>query len=1083
MAESLLVGTFLSYLVSLAAGMRQEAISEARQKKESDKLARDTARIQAIQDRRSLEEQLRLVGTNVARTLDKLGEGERERRLFDLLTDDVFQGELADWLVAWDPAQRKEAESAVIESLGRVLGQSGEAIEQVRRFKTEYMPLVEKALFQKPVLARWRLTLGMSAAIERIDDLGRIVLERGDEVKETLAAELGAIHHRLTQMSGQVRELDHAIARRYTEEQRRAAVDRYRELALEAFDIVDLANLPESDRHMAAKELTLRRLYVPLRVSVEIRAEGELTDEALAGIEARRDAVRHGAAERESDSIKRSPVGERLAEGRRLVVLGDPGAGKTTLLRWIATAYLLRLKQDPAFHDIPDVVTLPDSDWLPILVRCRDLDAASLSGAFDDVFRQTFRKSEMSEAETEALQAVLREMFAEGDALLLVDGLDEIATPAERASFCRQIERLHIAYPNAPIVVTSRIVGYREMGYQIGRGRGSFEHLTVADFSKEDKDDFARRWCEVVESPERRKKVATELIHDVHSTDRIERLTGNPMLLTTLALVKRKVGKLPTRRADLYNEAVQVLLNWRSEVDEPINSHEAIPQLEYLAYEMCRQGRQRLREDEVLDLFEGIRRDFPNLRRLRDHPPAEFLRLLERRTGILIESGRVKHEGLETAVFEFRHLTFQEYLAGRALAYGRFPGRVKGRGVAENVAPLAGQTQEPGAEYAEKGHVVTENWREALRLCVSCREDDAEEVVLAILEPREGEDRKTVTRARAIMAALCLADEPNVGDDVARHVLTAFAKQISEKDGHRSPAEDAAMQLGESEWGQELLRSLAWEFRARQSPRHREPVGWLCSCVGAAQLDSKDLEVWLNRQLPILTADDSVEAIQAALVMVQLAFEQRAPLIPGLIDGLMRMLEGAGAHPAAWALSWFSHDVHDFSARAWRPSEGQLETILQVISDNEADKGAAVWIIHILGFERYCPAINVINRRLHDGEELVRKSAAKALGNMSDPQAMEVLLAIHDEPERRVRESAVSGLKYTTDDEIDRTLLSKYLTDHSWSSLDPKQAVDLERVEQAAQKLKLPIAEVRRRYEGWSKRSHGLIRLAWSNEE
>jgi hypothetical protein len=43
---------------------------------------------------------------------------------------------------------------------------------------------------------------------------------------------------------------------------------RYRDLALKACDIVDLANLPEDDRHLATRELELRRLYVALRLGV-----------------------------------------------------------------------------------------------------------------------------------------------------------------------------------------------------------------------------------------------------------------------------------------------------------------------------------------------------------------------------------------------------------------------------------------------------------------------------------------------------------------------------------------------------------------------------------------------------------------------------------------------------------------------------------------------------------------------------------------------------------------------------------------------------------------------------------------------
>jgi hypothetical protein len=79
------------------------------------------------------------------------------------------------------------------------------------------------------------------------------------------------------------------------------------------------------------------------------------------------------------------------------------------------------------------------------------------------------------------------------------------------------------------------------MGYRIHAG---FEHLTVAELSRQDKDDFARRWCNLTEPIERRETAAEELIRDIHSRDRIERLTGNPMLLTTMALIKRKIGRL-----------------------------------------------------------------------------------------------------------------------------------------------------------------------------------------------------------------------------------------------------------------------------------------------------------------------------------------------------------------------------------------------------------------------------------------------------------------------------------------------------------------------------------------------------------
>lgn len=177
---------------------------------------------------------------------------------------------------------------------------------------------------------------------------------------------------------------------------------RYREVALRAFDIIDLANLPENDRHLATRELELRRLYVALQVEVEAPSEAEMGEADLLGLERRRAARLSrtwgvpGPFWREG--TLRVPVGERLGATRRLVVLGDPGAGKSTLLRWLATAYLLRLGQDPDLVQLPDSATLPAEDWLPVLVRCRDLDPVEVTGSLDEALRRGLRKLDSGQA-------------------------------------------------------------------------------------------------------------------------------------------------------------------------------------------------------------------------------------------------------------------------------------------------------------------------------------------------------------------------------------------------------------------------------------------------------------------------------------------------------------------------------------------------------------------------------------------------------------------------------------------------------------------------------------------------------------
>jgi hypothetical protein len=633
------------------------------------------------------------------------------------------------------------------------------------------------------------------------------------------------------------------------------AEQRYRELALESCDIIDLANLPENDRHVATRRLDVRRLYVPLRVRVEAEAGAAAGETELEAIEKRRAAAMRASPGAAEELVS---VGERLGKARRLVVLGDPGAGKTTLTRWLATAYLLRLRQSPDWQDLPDVATLPDEDWLPIVVRCRELDRLAVGGALEDVLRHTLRKAEMTDAEADALRDVLREKLKSGQALLLLDGLDEITDPAARARFCQQLESIHVAYPEAPIVATSRVVGYREMGYRIGRG---FEHVTVADLSKEDKDEFARRWCELVELPERQAAAAAELIHDIHSSDRIERLTGNPMLLTTMALVKRKIGRLPGRRVDLYANALQVLLNWRSDVDAPLDDREAVPQLEYVAYEMCRRGVQQLRRDEILELFDRMRDEYPRVHAARNHTAEEFLRLLERRTGLLVEAGHTRHLGRLVPVYEFRHLTFQEYLAALALVDARFPGHREGSTLAENIAPLAAQLSEVEIPlFEEKELAVNESWRETLRLCTaSCHDEDVDGVVSAILNPLEDEDEGLSMRPRAVQAALCLADEPNVSEEVAQSVLRTLVLHIGGRDGDsfipRTTLETAVYDLSNSQWAAALRLALIERF-ADEDEVIRKKVGAFCS-ISCELSPPNNEEVFKRFMCELAVTDDS----------------------------------------------------------------------------------------------------------------------------------------------------------------------------------------------------------------------------------
>lgn len=1005
----IIVGSLLSYLISLAAGMRLDAMAKKRKKKLNNALNENKEQLQRIQDVRSFKEQLKLVTPDIKQIKKEFEITENEKPLLSLFTREDFQDGLARWLSAYKPDEKKEIQKSITEKMVKALRDGGASEEKVKEFSAKYFKLVERQVFNIPALSEWRLTIMFNAVLEEMVELKSVVRDDGDKTREDIKEKINETQDILV-------KIVHKRAERFTDEERQKALERYRELALESLNIIDLANLPESDRHVATNKLEIRHLYVPLRLTLEFDPQADPSEEEMEKVEKRREADRLRLAgwttsdldrEKEKERRKRVSVGERLQISKKLVILGDPGAGKTTLIRWMATAYLLQLKQDVSFRELPDVATLPRGDFLPIVIRCRDLPRSGEFDTLDDVLRETFRKNMLPDDVAAALLAATKDLLAEGKGLLLVDGLDEIGDPSVRARFCEQLERIHIAFPQAFIVVTSRIVGYREMCYRIGRG---FEHLIVSDFLKEEKDEFADKWCKAVEPPERREKATEELKTAIHSSDRIERLTGNPMLLTTLALVKRKVGKLPNRRIKLYEEAVEVLLHWRSEVDEPIDSDEAIPQLEYLAYEMCSRGVQQIRKDEVIELFEKMREEFPNLRAAKNHDPEEFLQLLERRTAILFGAGETTHGGRSLPVYEFRHLTFQEYLSALALVDGRYPNRDRDKSLAEQIAPLAGQIRESEGRLREE-HEVTENWREVLRLCIACcNDDDVDNALLAILNPMENEDNKITARPRAVLSALCLADEPNVSDVVANKILKKFANQVGSGDGSGgvlTTVDTAAMELAGTLWEERLIKSLLEGFLRRKSKRRGYPGG-LCGMVRteSAPEDSALFSAWLHNQVEKLNSGSKIYKIDAAIAISLLAYRRKVKLVPGMIAGLLSMLKESNAikHAGAWAIAWLV--LNDI----WKPKEKESKLILAIINDPKIEPPTLDWLIEAIGKSGLSGIVEALVEKLEDKDSYIRKAAAKGLGKISDTRSVEPLVGRLEDEDSDVRDAAAKAL-------------------------------------------------------------------------
>ncbi len=983
-----LLGALLAYIIGLAANERTGAILKRREARLNEELDNEEALRRALASHRSLRDELRGACVELARNRDHLGVTPQEEPLWRLLSDHIFQADLAEWLMAGGIAEGNVAKERLIRTMEGVLAQGDASPEQIDFLKTGYFEALDKVILSHPTLAHWRHQLSL----------------------DYLRQQVAVLRARADEAAGQ-----------YSPERQKSALDRYCEMALAAWDIIELGNLPEGDVDIVAQKLLLRQLYMPLRIKVEATNRAKGDDAALANIEEQREAHRQreaGHRSSEAPDESRNPVGERLGVSRRLVVLGDPGGGKTTMLRWMATAYLLQHKGDPAFDQIPDTSTLPNDHWIPVLIRCRDIGPDDLCRCFTDFLRQHLHKSELNPDEADVMQAVILDRIANGEALLLVDGLDEINDPSVRMMFCQELERTAVRYPDAHVVVTSRIVGYRDMPYRMGSG---FEHGVIADLNREDKDLFARRWVNVTEqhqTTEERAKRAEELADAFHSNDRIERLTGNPMLLTTMALVKRKVGKLPNKRTKLYAEAVAVLLNWNPRYHQIIEEDEAFPQLEYVAYAMCQRGVQRLTQDDILDLLDKARTEYPSIRAIRQRPAKAFLEHLEARSSILIKSGGIwdKNKTQEKAAWEFRHLTFQEYLAARALIDGRYPDRDRSKSLAEEVAGLAGAVEASGSRLAP-GMLdevqVPESWREALRLVVAdCRGDDVDDVLLAILNPMEGEDAAKTGRPRAVLAGLCLADEPDVSDQVAERVIAVFAGSVEVKDAddfRRTILGAAAIELGRSMWVHQVKQCLIEEYCTRPAEQRWSPgcLWGIVEVAGWARSDAESPDRFAEL-VQRLSSGDRTEELSAALTVMLAAYNRKAVLTPGLVDGLIALLEvdRLRTNAASWALMWLAH-----KEGTWSPNEAESTRLIAVLDATADDeKTTARWLATILGHSGDKRAVQRLLAWFDDPDKYVRDAVARALGELGFKEAVGPLSARLDDPDVLVRGSVVKTL-------------------------------------------------------------------------
>jgi len=351
-----------------------------------------------------------------------------------------------------------------------------------------------------------------------------------------------------------------------------------------------------------------------------------------------------------------------LKTDKYIVVLGDPGSGKTTLLKYIALIYSRGLKKVYEKFGFEKCL-------LPVIVPVSGIYSQTENKSFVETISDYYKIQGI-----ENTKNFIKENLDKGKCMVLLDGLDEIPAHQGRFSIARNIENFMRRYSNNRFIITSRIIGYEKIN------RDSITEYYVSLLDDNEIREFVYNWFTAFEKKVKKgmpenaiKKIvddeARQLMYSINEDENIKDLARNPFLLSLICPVQKSGYKLPRHRIELYKTIAETLFEtWvmarsisigkpSTEVRYYKEGEKVLAPLALWMHENLSGGvekEDKLKEN-IIEIMKN--RGIPECAAI--NTVDKFFKYLAEQTQLIIPKGK--------DYYGFRHLSFEEFLAARAL--------------------------------------------------------------------------------------------------------------------------------------------------------------------------------------------------------------------------------------------------------------------------------------------------------------------------------------------------------------------------------------------------------------------------------